>query len=142
MRVSLSWLRSLVPVSLDTPALVELLTRAGLEVDAIHTVGALDPLSRVGRVVSRKALQSATHFVIDAGPSHPAVSVVSKAPNAERFDVGVPARDVAAQWQRLVAKARTITVPVIGSERFEKLVAAVAALDTAPTLQPLLEAIA
>nr|MBK7067731.1 phenylalanine--tRNA ligase subunit beta [Deltaproteobacteria bacterium] len=88
MRVSLSWLRSLVPVSLDTPALVELLTRAGLEVDAIHTVGALDPLSRVGRVVSRKALQSATHFVIDAGPSHPAVSVVSKAPNAERFDVG------------------------------------------------------
>jgi phenylalanyl-tRNA synthetase beta chain len=88
MRVSLSWLRSLVPVSLDTPALVELLTRAGLEVDAVYTVGVLDPLARVGRVVSRKALQSATHFVIDAGPSHPSVSVVSKAPNAERFDVG------------------------------------------------------
>jgi phenylalanyl-tRNA synthetase beta chain len=88
MRVSLSWLRSFVPVSLDTPALVELLTRAGLEVDAVHYVGVYDPLVRVGRVVSRKALPSATHFVVDAGPDHPAVSVVTKAPNAERFDVG------------------------------------------------------
>ncbi len=88
MRVSLSWLRSFVPVTLDTPALIELLTRAGLEVDAVHTVGALDPLVRVGRVVSRKALPAASHFVIDAGPGYPAVSVVTKAPNAERFDVG------------------------------------------------------
>ncbi|MDB4932181.1 MAG: pheT [Myxococcaceae bacterium] len=88
MRVSLSWLRSFVPVTLDTPALVELLTRAGLEVDAVHYVGVYDPQVRVGRVVSRKALQSAAHFVVDAGPDRPAVSVVSKAPNAERFEVG------------------------------------------------------
>jgi len=88
MRVSLSWLRSFVPVTLDSPALVELLTRAGLEVDAVHTVGVLDPRVRVGRVVARKALQNATNFVIDAGPEHRSVNVVSKAPNAERFDVG------------------------------------------------------
>lgn len=90
MRVPLSWLRSFVPVSLDTPALVELLTRAGLEVDAVHTVGVLDPQVRVGRVTARKALATGTHLTVEAGPEHPSLSVVTKAPNADRFDVGSP----------------------------------------------------
>lgn len=88
MRVPLSWLRSFVPVTLDTPALIELLTRAGLEVDAVHTVGALDPQVRVGRVIARKSVNNTPHLTVDAGPDHPAVSVITKAPNAESFDVG------------------------------------------------------
>ncbi len=88
MRVPLSWLRSFVPVLPATVDLVELLTRAGLEVDAVHTVGALDPKVVVGRVVSRTATPQAAHFVVDGGPGHPALSVVSKAPNADLFDVG------------------------------------------------------
>lgn len=88
MRVPLSWLRSFVPVRLDTPALVELLTRAGLEVDAVHTVGALDPQVRVGRVVERKTVNNTPHLTVDAGPDNPRVSVVTKAPNAGSFDVG------------------------------------------------------
>ena len=40
MKVLLSWLRELVPVVLDTPALVERLSLGGLVVDAVETLGA------------------------------------------------------------------------------------------------------
>jgi 2-methylcitrate dehydratase PrpD len=92
------------------------------------------------------AARARVSLVDDDGPDRHAARVTIRTRDgrslAERCDVGVPARDAAAQWQRLVAKARTITVPVIGGQRFERLVAAIAALDSAPTLQPLLEAIA
>ncbi len=57
-------------------------------------------------------------------------------------DVGLPAQDLDAQWQRLVAKARAIAQPVIGPRRFEQLLQALAGLGQAPTIHPLLEALA
>ena len=39
MRVPLSWLREYAPVELSATALAELLVRAGLEVETIHTIG-------------------------------------------------------------------------------------------------------
>ena len=40
MKVLLSWLRELVPISLDTPALCERLSLGGLVVDSVETLGA------------------------------------------------------------------------------------------------------
>jgi 2-methylcitrate dehydratase PrpD len=59
----------------------------------------------------------------------------------EKANVAIPAKDLGAQWTRLVGKARSIVTPVIGSQRFEAMVAAVQTLDRAPTLQPLLAAL-
>lgn len=56
-------------------------------------------------------------------------------------DVGVPSADLAAQWNRLVAKARAITTPVIGEVRAANLISAVEQLDRSPSLRPLIEAI-
>lgn len=60
---------------------------------------------------------------------------------AETADVGVPAADLQAQWQRLVAKARAIAAPVLGPARFERFIEAVETIDRSPSLQPLIEAI-
>ncbi len=57
----------------------------------------------------------------------------------EQANVAIPATDTAAQWQRLVAKARAIAAPALGHQRFERLVAALRELEHAPTLTPLLE---
>jgi hypothetical protein len=56
-------------------------------------------------------------------------------------NVAIPATDLNAQWTRLLAKARSIAEPVLGASRFDRFVDAVAALDRAPSLQPLFEAI-
>lgn len=56
-------------------------------------------------------------------------------------NVAIPATDLNAQWTRLLAKARSIAEPVLGTERFDRFVEAVAGLDRAPSLQPLFEAI-
>ncbi len=59
----------------------------------------------------------------------------------EQANVAIPAKDVGAQWTRLVGKARSIATPVIGSQRFEAMVAAVQTLDRSSSLQPLLAAL-
>ena len=59
----------------------------------------------------------------------------------EQANVAVPASDLGAQWTRLVGKARSIVTPVIGSQRFEAMVAAVQTLDRSTSLQPLLAAL-
>lgn len=56
-------------------------------------------------------------------------------------NVAIPATDLQAQWQRLVAKARSIAEPVLGPDRFQRFVAAVDGLDRAPSLNSLLEEI-
>src|SRR6218665_14838 len=61
--------------------------------------------------------------------------------STQTANVAIPATDLCAQWTRLLAKARSIAEPVIGPERFGRLVEAIVALDRAPTLQPLLDAI-
>ena len=54
-------------------------------------------------------------------------------------NVAVPATDPAAQWTRLVDKARSIAVPVMGEARFERMVEAVRGLERAPDLASLTE---
>ena len=54
-------------------------------------------------------------------------------------NVGIAATDAAAQWARLAAKARAITVPVLGAERFTRLLAQLQALADAPSIHPLME---
>jgi 2-methylcitrate dehydratase PrpD len=56
-------------------------------------------------------------------------------------NVGVPATDLNSQWERLLAKSRAIAEPVLGIERFARLVEAVETMDHSPSLQPLFEAI-
>lgn len=74
-----------------------------------------------------------------------AATIVLHTRSGERFtrtaNVAIPASDLPAQWMRLVAKARSIAEPVLGTERFRRFVDAVESLDRAPSLQPLLEAI-
>jgi hypothetical protein len=57
-------------------------------------------------------------------------------------DVGVPAADPDAQWRKLVAKARSIAAPVIGPARADSVIAAVAALDEAASVRPLMKLLA
>ncbi len=57
-------------------------------------------------------------------------------------DVGIPAVDPAAQWDRLTAKARSIAVPVIGDDRVEAMIAAVETLDEAVDVGGLMRVLA
>jgi 2-methylcitrate dehydratase PrpD len=57
-------------------------------------------------------------------------------------DVGIPATDTDAQWTKLTAKARSIATPVIGTERVEKLIAAVAEMDEATEITSLMQLLA
>jgi 2-methylcitrate dehydratase PrpD len=57
-------------------------------------------------------------------------------------DVGKPATDVDAQWQKLEHKARTIMTPSIGEARTDAIVAAVAGLGEAHSLDDLMTALA
>ena len=59
----------------------------------------------------------------------------------QQANVAVPATDLDAQWQRLLNKARVIAEPVIGHARFDRMVDAVRTLDTAPSLDSLIETI-
>ncbi len=65
--------------------------------------------------------------------------------NGERLkqsaNVGTPAKDLDAQWLRLLAKARVIAEPVIGTARFDSLVRSIQTLDVAPSLAALQSAI-
>lgn len=57
-------------------------------------------------------------------------------------DVGKPATDVDEQWRKLQHKACTIMKPVVGEDRTETIVAAVAGLPEASSLDDLMTAIA
>lgn len=55
----------------------------------------------------------------------------------ERFDVGVPDRDLTRQWEKLAAKFRSCAAPVIGEEKTARTIEAVAGLDRAADLSAL-----
>lgn len=55
-------------------------------------------------------------------------------------NVAIPATDIDAQWQRLVAKTRSIVTPAIGEVRCEALIDAMTTLDEAPDLNKLIHA--
>jgi len=56
-------------------------------------------------------------------------------------DVGQPAADLRAQWDRLAAKFASLATPVIGAAQAERAVAAVAALDRATDISGLIAAL-
>jgi len=58
-----------------------------------------------------------------------------------KANVGVPAADTGAQWQRLADKARTLVTPILGKTKFERLLAKVTALVSAPSVATLMEAV-
>ncbi len=60
---------------------------------------------------------------------------------AEDTDVGQPATDLPAQWDRLAAKFASLATPVIGAAQAVRAVAAVAALDRATDISGLIVAL-
>jgi phenylalanyl-tRNA synthetase beta chain len=72
MRVPLSWLAEFVDPGDAVDALAHRLTMGGLAVEAIETVGDLDPAVRVGRIESVAAHPQAERLsvcVVDVGES-------------------------------------------------------------------------
>lgn len=55
-------------------------------------------------------------------------------------DVGKPAKDLQAQWRKLLGKFRALAVPVIGEERARDISEVVAALEDEPALDRLMQA--
>ncbi|WP_420392652.1 MmgE/PrpD family protein [Acuticoccus sp.] len=58
----------------------------------------------------------------------------------QECNVGVPADDVPAQWERLCGKARTLAAPILGAARTDALIEAVDGLEGAPDLRVLMDA--
>ncbi len=97
MRVPLEWLRELVAVELTTTALADRLTMAGLVVDAVEPVGAIDRRVVVGRLVAVEPHPDADRLEVcrvDVGGEM--LSVVSGAPGL-RGGVRVPVARVGAE---------------------------------------------
>ncbi len=89
MRVSLKWLRELVDVTLDTPALVDLLDMTGTKVEAIHTVGQAVDGVVVGRILTKERHPEAEKLwvtTVDVGAGEP-LQIVCGAQNFEAGDL-------------------------------------------------------
>ena len=58
----------------------------------------------------------------------------------ESYDAGIPDRDLPRQWDKLVAKFRSCTEPVIGEAKAGDVIEAVRTLDKSKDLSALVEA--
>jgi 2-methylcitrate dehydratase PrpD len=56
----------------------------------------------------------------------------------EKYDAGIPAADLSAQWEKLVKKFRGCSEPVIGKEKTEKLIETLARLETLDDISDLM----
>ncbi|KPJ96828.1 MAG: phenylalanyl-tRNA synthetase [Gammaproteobacteria bacterium SG8_15] len=98
MKLSEQWLREWVPVSLDTMALAEQLTMAGLEVDSIEPVAAMPAKVVVGKVLEVEQHPDADRLRIckvDVGRTRP-LTIVCGAGNAAP-NIKVPTALVGAE---------------------------------------------
>ena len=89
MRVSLKWLRELVDVSLDVPALVDLMDMTGTKVEAVHSVGASVEGVVVGRILTKERHPEAEKLwvtTVDVGAAEP-LQIVCGAQNFEAGDI-------------------------------------------------------
>jgi phenylalanyl-tRNA synthetase beta chain len=89
MQVSLKWLRELVDVTLDVPALVDLLDMTGTKVEAVHTVGASVDGVVVGRILTKERHPEAEKLwvtTVDVGAAEP-LQIVCGAQNFEAGDL-------------------------------------------------------
>jgi phenylalanyl-tRNA synthetase beta chain len=97
MRVSLKWLRELVDVKLDVPALVDVLDMTGTKVEAVHALGSAVEGVVVGRILTKERHPDAETLwvtTVDVG-SEEALQIVCGAQNFEAGDV-VPVARVGA----------------------------------------------
>lgn len=97
MRVSMKWLRELVDVSLDVPALVDLLDMTGTKVEAVHTIGASTEGVFVGRILTRERHPEADTLwvtTVDVGGEE-ALQIVCGAQNFQAGDI-VPVATIGA----------------------------------------------
>jgi len=97
MRVSLKWLRELVDVTLDTPALVDLLDMTGTKVEAVHAAGTTVEGVIVGRILTKERHPEADKLwvtTVDVGAGEP-LQIVCGAQNFEAGDI-VPVATVGA----------------------------------------------
>lgn len=87
------------------------------------------------------ALRERVRLVTESSPQGSAARVEIVTRRGDHFqrqvDVGVPMRDLDAQWQKLAAKFRALTTPMIGAVQSEALIALIARLETLPSLDPL-----
>lgn len=59
----------------------------------------------------------------------------------ETHDADVPERDLDLQWEKLERKFRTLTTPILGESKVEKIIELVHNLDDADNIAPLMEAV-
>lgn len=88
MRVSLSWLRELVDIDLDVPALCDRLDMTGTKVEAVHATGASLDGVLVGQVVTKDPHPDAeklSYCTVDIGGQEP-VHIVCGASNFKAGD--------------------------------------------------------
>jgi len=89
MRVSMKWLRELVDVKLDTPALVDLLDMTGTKVEALHAAGVSVDGVVVGKILTRERHPEADKLwvtTVDVGAAEP-LQIVCGAQNFEAGDI-------------------------------------------------------
>ena len=53
----------------------------------------------------------------------------------------MPERDLDLQWEKLERKFRTLTTPILGESKVEKIIELVHNLDDADSISPLMEAV-
>jgi phenylalanyl-tRNA synthetase beta chain len=113
VKISLSWLREFVALPLTTQQLVDLLTLAGVEVEAIHQRGADIP-----KVVIAKILESTQHpnadrlsvCKVDYGAADPA-QIVCGAKNykvGDKIPLALPGAELPADFKIKVGKLRGV----------------------------------
>ncbi len=102
MRVSVSWLRSLLSTQATTEELAEVLTQGGIEVESIEKIGLCDPNVLVAEVLENRHFEKApglTLLRVDAGIP---LTLLTRCPNAAALTVGkkiVVAKPGVVVWQ-------------------------------------------
>jgi 2-methylcitrate dehydratase PrpD len=108
------------------------------DLDLYTDVTATDP-----RIVTAR---EKVHFEPKEFANRSAAAVTLETRDGRSFmaemDVGIPAADPAAQWDRLSAKVRSIADPVIGAERVGAMIAAIDGLDAAGEIKGLMRLLA
>jgi 2-methylcitrate dehydratase PrpD len=74
-----------------------------------------------------------------AGGTEVIVSLADGHELHEQVNVNEPATDLERQWQRLAAKFRGLASPVIGADRSEELISAVASIESAQDIRSLMQ---
>jgi phenylalanyl-tRNA synthetase beta chain len=117
MRISVNWLRELVKTDLSPEALGELLTIAGLEVEAIEDRRSWADGVVVGKIIDRIPHPNADKLsicTVDIGQKTPS-TIVCGAPNA-RADIFVPVATLGTYLPQIDLKIKPAKLRGVDSE--------------------------